>query len=201
MSKQSKPCSEFESTYADAARTRLNHICCQIGPIDGGTDQTRAAASCLQDDLPAVCDQLLNQLVLLAPPAFMYVAMPPDVASGFGRGGTGRHRRRGRLGAAAAAGATAQGDDNDAVVYGSYAAVTLCDCRQVSSACAGSCAPQAVAQNLGGCGCDLHGCLLEAGEGSNMNDTLATLEAYMWGDRVLEEFLAVRDELPACFPS
>eukprot|EP00775_Hariotina_reticulata_P008243 gene8243-8433_t len=78
-----------------------------------------------RDDLPAVCDQLLNQLVLLAPPGFMYAAMPPDVASGYGRGGTGRYRRRGRLGAAVAAGATASGDDSDAVVYGSYAAVTL----------------------------------------------------------------------------
>lgn len=73
----------------------------------------------MQDDIEAVCAQLLNQLVLLAPPSFIYAAKPPVAATRAARAGR-QHRPGGGV------------DDNDeeqATVYGSYAAVTLCDCR------------------------------------------------------------------------
>jgi hypothetical protein len=75
-----------------------------------------------------VCEQLLNQLVLLQPPGFVYAAKPPEEA-----GRAGRRARQRRAGAAAAAAAAGGLDDDDesATVYGSYAAVTLCDGRCV----------------------------------------------------------------------
>lgn len=67
-----------------------------------------------------VREQLLNQLVLLEPPSFIYAAQPPALNS----------RRRKRAGAALQGGPAAGLEDEDSMtVYGSYAAVTLCDCR------------------------------------------------------------------------
>lgn len=74
----------------------------------------------MQDDEDAVCSQLLNELVLLAPPGFMYAARPPSAAGRAAK--AGRQRRSG-------VGAALDGDEEKATVYGSYAAVTLCDCR------------------------------------------------------------------------
>jgi hypothetical protein len=82
----------------------------------------------VQDDADDVCEQLLNQLVLLQLPGFVYAAKPPE-----GAGRAGRRTRQRRTGAAAAAAAGGLDDDDDesATVYGSYAAVTLCDGRCV----------------------------------------------------------------------
>lgn len=81
----------------------------------------------VQDDMDAVCGQLLNQLVLLAPPGFIYAATPPAAA---GRAAKAGRQRRGQLGGG---GAAAVEDEEQATVYGSYAAVTLCDCRWASA--------------------------------------------------------------------
>jgi hypothetical protein len=81
----------------------------------------------VQEDVVDVCEQLLNQLVLLQPPGFIYAAKPPEGASRAGR----RARQR-RAGAAAAAAAGLEDDDESATVYGSYAAVMLCDGRCVA---------------------------------------------------------------------
>lgn len=75
-----------------------------------------------QEDLPDVRDQLLNQLVLSDPLTFIYAGQPPPTSS----------RQRKRSGAALlkdAGGAAATSIDETAAVFGSYAAVTLCDCR------------------------------------------------------------------------
>jgi len=66
-----------------------------------------------------VRDKLINQLVLLEPPSFMYAAQPPAAST--------RHRKR--ASAALTRGAADSEDNESATVYGSYAAVTLCDCR------------------------------------------------------------------------
>jgi hypothetical protein len=76
----------------------------------------------VQEDMAEVREQLLNQLVLLDPPSFLYAAQPHAANS----------RRRKLAGAAAARTAGAGGlddDDDSTTVFGSYAAVTLCDCR------------------------------------------------------------------------
>lgn len=70
--------------------------------------------------MDAVCHQLLNQLSLLQPAGFTYAARPPAA--------TGRRGRQRRVGAAAASSGL-DDDDELVTVYGSYAAVTLCDCR------------------------------------------------------------------------
>jgi hypothetical protein len=75
----------------------------------------------LQEDMADVREQLLNQLVLLDPPSFLYAAQPPVASS-----------RRSKLAGAAVmrtAGAVGLDDDDSTTVFGSYAAVTLCDCR------------------------------------------------------------------------
>lgn len=77
---------------------------------------------CVQEDMGDVREQLLNQLVLLDPPSFMYASQPPAADS----------RRRKRAGAAAGLrGGEAAGleDEDGSTVFGSYAAVTMCDCR------------------------------------------------------------------------
>lgn len=68
-----------------------------------------------------VREQLLNQLVLLEPPSFVYTAQPP----------TANSRRRKRTGAALLQGPNdgALADEDSMTVFGSYAAVTICDCR------------------------------------------------------------------------
>ncbi|WIA30633.1 hypothetical protein OEZ86_000711 [Tetradesmus obliquus] len=87
-----------------------------------------------KEDMDDACAQLLNQLELLQPPGFIYAAKPPE-----GAARAGRRARQRRVGAAAAAAAAAAGgglDDDDsesATVYGSYAAVTLCDGRSLQS--------------------------------------------------------------------
>jgi hypothetical protein len=70
-----------------------------------------------------VREQLLNQLVLLEPPSFVYAAQPPAANS----------RRRKRTGTALLRGPTdgALDDKESMTVFGSYAAVTICDCRWV----------------------------------------------------------------------
>lgn len=84
-----------------------------------------AAAVCMQEDMGDVREQLLNQLVLLEPPSFMYAAQPPAADS-----------RRGKRagGAAGLRGGEAAGleDEDGSTVFGSYAAVTMCDCRWVA---------------------------------------------------------------------
>lgn len=66
-----------------------------------------------------VREQLLNQLVLLEPASFMYAAQPPAASS----------RRRKRAGSVLLRAPDAVADDDNTTVFGSYAAVTLCDCR------------------------------------------------------------------------
>lgn len=66
-----------------------------------------------------VREQLLNQLVLLEPASFMYAAQPPAASS----------RRRKHAGSMLFRAPDAAADDDSTTVFGSYAAVTLCDCR------------------------------------------------------------------------
>lgn len=73
----------------------------------------------MQEDISDVRDKLINQLVLLEPPSFMYAAQPPAASN--------RHRKRSSAALSRSAGDSE--DDESATVYGSYAAVTLCDCR------------------------------------------------------------------------
>jgi hypothetical protein len=78
-----------------------------------------------KEDQAEAAARLLNQLALLSGPAdFMYAATPPA-------GPAGGWRRRGLTRAAAAGASTALEDDDESssTVWGSYAAVTLCDCR------------------------------------------------------------------------
>lgn len=73
--------------------------------------------------MEGVCSQLLNDLVLLDPPSFIYAARPPVCMLKPGR--TGRQR----AGQLAGTVGVQDEDDEQMTVYGSYAAVTLCDCR------------------------------------------------------------------------
>jgi hypothetical protein len=77
----------------------------------------------MQEDMVDVREQLLNQLVLVKPPSFVYAAQPPAA----------NNRRRKRTGAALLRGASevAVEDEESMTVFGSYAAVTICDGRWV----------------------------------------------------------------------
>lgn len=77
-----------------------------------------------QDDVEEGCYMLLNQLMLLRPPAFIYAALPSHPASG-----RSVHTRK-RLMGAGGAGAMAD-DDDECAVYGCYSAVMTSDCRYV----------------------------------------------------------------------
>ena len=99
-------------------------------------------------------DKLLNLLVLLDPSSFIYAAQPPAASS----------RRRKRAGVSL----LQQGDggtnmEDETTVYGSYAAVTLCDCRYAwgfkGSATTGCCALMAACMWL---------CTAQPGRGTSM---------------------------------
>lgn len=75
-----------------------------------------------QEDKASLAGRLINQLMLLAPPAYIYAAAPP----------ASNGRRRGLAGAARTGGTAAAAvteDDEGSMVFGCYSAVTLCDCR------------------------------------------------------------------------
>jgi hypothetical protein len=74
-----------------------------------------------QEDTLDVREQLFNQLMLLKPPSFIYAARPPAA----------NNRRRKGTGAALLRGPSdgALEDEESMTVFGSYAALTICDCR------------------------------------------------------------------------
>lgn len=74
-----------------------------------------------QEDMDDVREQLLNQLVLLEPASFMYAAQLPAASS----------RRRKHAGSVLLRAPDTAADDDSLTVFGSYAAVTLCDCRSL----------------------------------------------------------------------
>jgi hypothetical protein len=80
-----------------------------------------------QEDMVDVRKQLLNQLMLLDAPSFIYAAQPSPAAAG----GRRRHAGAALLKAADASGLE---DEDSVTVFGTYAAVTLCDCRRVGTA-------------------------------------------------------------------
>jgi hypothetical protein len=101
---------------------RAVHTCVASSALICSKDATLPVHVLLlsQEDMGDVREQLLNQLVLLDPPSFMYAAQPPAADS----------RRRRRAGGAALKGGEAGLEDDEGMtVFGSYAAVTMCDCR------------------------------------------------------------------------
>lgn len=71
-----------------------------------------------------VQEELLNQLMRLDPTSFIYAAQPPCCNNS-----SSSSRRRKRAGGALLRGADAGDVDDGSTVFGSYAAVSLCDCR------------------------------------------------------------------------
>ncbi len=73
----------------------------------------------MQEDMDETFEHMMTSLSLLQPPMFIYSASPP---------GDGSPRRTNRIGRGRA-GATHVEDEEGVQVFGSYAAVTLADCK------------------------------------------------------------------------